>query len=319
MITVSIPNDQRKKFLLWRMNTPALNVDRFVFFRLALGLMLLYKFLSLGPYWTAFFSESGYLSREIIQLNNHPGVFSWYLWCDQLAFLTGSTSEQVSIALYLVVISASLAFLFGLLTRFSALILLLANVSLTATFSEYHYGVDHFLSSFLAYALLFPLGKGFSLDALLSRLSSGMRKMCLPGIAPWRAIVVLRIHLCIVYLVGGLTKAGGPTWWNGEAVWKAIHRPGNDLASFLATEIPVREIYVILGAATLLVELFYPIMIWWKRTRALWLWMTLAMHLFIGIVLELHLFATLMIVFNVLAFGSFKNSNPSTSLLNTQS
>ncbi len=58
-----------------------------------------------------------------------------------------------------------------------------------------------------------------------------------------------------------------------------------------------------MGIGTLLVELGYALMIWFRPTRPLWLLGTLGMHLFIGMVLELHLFASVMIFFNLIAFG----------------
>lgn len=291
------------------------DTDRFLFFRLTLGLLLLYKGLSLGPYWLAFFSEQGFFSREVIELNNSPGRLSWYLWCDTLAAWSGSTAPQISLIFRAIFITACLSLMAGLLTRLSVALLLLINVSLTSTFLEYSYGVDFFLSSLLFYALFFPLGGKHSLDTLISRKWPAARHLIFRGIPPVRALHFLRLHLCVVYLIGGLTKMGGPTWWNGEAVWKAIHRPGNELGLLIAQEIPVREIYIVLGVATIFVELLYPALIWWRRTRNVWLWLTLGMHLFIGLVLELHLFASVMIFFNLLAFGRFNPTKSDSSMV----
>jgi uncharacterized membrane protein YphA (DoxX/SURF4 family) len=318
MNTALLPRNRLLAARVRSLSKLTLQTDRFVFFRLALGLMVLYKYLSIGPYWNAFFSESGLLSPEILALNNNPGLFSWHLWCDQLSLITGWTSADISSGFYSLTICAGVAFTIGLFSRLSAVLLLLVNASLTATFSEYSYGVDHFLTSLLAYAVLFPLGRPFSADHLLWAFGRRIQWVFFKGIPGEWAMAALRIHLCIVYFIGGLTKLGGPTWWNGEAVWKAMHRPGNEMAFLLADAMPVRELYIILGISTILVELLYPALIWWRRSRTMWLWLTLGMHLFIGIILELHLFATCMIVFNLLAFGQFASKSSSPDILHQQ-
>jgi hypothetical protein len=47
----------------------------------------------------------------------------------------------------------------------------------------------------------------------------------------------------------------------------------------------------------------YPIFIWIKKTRRIWLTCILAMHAAIGLLMGLYLFALVMIVMNIAAFG----------------
>ena len=58
-----------------------------------------------------------------------------------------------------------------------------------------------------------------------------------------------------------------------------------------------------LGIFICLVEIGYPIFIWPKKTRNLWLVCVLAMHAGIAAAMGLHLFALIMIVLNLAAFG----------------
>ncbi|MDQ2659664.1 MAG: hypothetical protein M3Y03_04515, partial [Verrucomicrobiota bacterium] len=48
----------------------------------------------------------------------------------------------------------------------------------------------------------------------------------------------------------------------------------------------------------------YPVLIWPKRTRLVWLIATCGMHLAIGLTMGMYLFALIMIVLNLAAFGA---------------
>jgi hypothetical protein len=59
----------------------------------------------------------------------------------------------------------------------------------------------------------------------------------------------------------------------------------------------------VLGISICLLELSYPVCIWLKSTRWIWLGCILAMHVAIGLMMGLYLFALIMIVMNLAAFG----------------
>ena len=59
----------------------------------------------------------------------------------------------------------------------------------------------------------------------------------------------------------------------------------------------------VLGVCICLLETGYPVFIWPKRVRRIWMPCILAMHAAIGITMGLYLFALVMIVLNVAAFG----------------
>jgi hypothetical protein len=105
-----------------------------------------------------------------------------------------------------------------------------------------------------------------------------------------------------VYFISGFDKGLGYDWWNGEAIWTTmmgLNFRSVDV-SFMA-EYPL--IPTILGWSVLLIEFGYPFFIYWKKTRYLWLTMTILMHVGIGVFLGLYYFASVMIIFNVAAFG----------------
>jgi hypothetical protein len=53
----------------------------------------------------------------------------------------------------------------------------------------------------------------------------------------------------------------------------------------------------------MLIELGYPVFIWPRRTRPVWVAATAALHLGIGVLMGLWLFSAVMIVMTVAAFG----------------
>jgi hypothetical protein len=106
-------------------------------------------------------------------------------------------------------------------------------------------------------------------------------------------------------------------WFNGEAIWVSIMQ--SDIGPFdfgwladkpwvatakdlpiLETDIPWAAILMCWG--TLILEIGYPIFVWPRLTRKVWVWSTIVMHLGIGITLWLWSFALIMIVFNYAAF-----------------
>src|SRR5205823_6225432 len=89
----------------------------------------------------------------------------------------------------------------------------------------------------------------------------------------------------------------------GSNLWRALIGSPFNLVS---PEILVRFKYAlpIIGILICLLEVSYPIFIWIKKTRLIWLVCILAMHAVIGLMMGLYLFALVMIVMNIAAFGA---------------
>src|SRR5207248_7604075 len=89
---------------------------------------------------------------------------------------------------------------------------------------------------------------------------------------------VLQIHLCAVYFFSGTTKAVAAEWWNGTSVWRALVSPPFDLIS-PSMLISYHYLLPLLGIGVCLLEISYPIFIWPKNTRLIWLTLIIMMHL----------------------------------------
>ncbi len=184
----------------------------------------------------------------------------------------------------------------GLFTRLTALLLCLLHQVLFMANPAFSYGFDFVAASAIFYCVCFPVGHYRSVDALLFG-----KRGCLWATPCLR---VLQLHLCFIYFFGGLDKLIGPTWHNGEALWKALHLP--DLSGALRPDITVLgrhpQVIAALGWFVVILELAYPLCIWLRRIRPLWLCGIVGMHAGIALFMGLYHFSAIMVLLNVVAF-----------------
>jgi len=220
-----------------------------------------------------------------------PGVVSFARWMDAFGM-----SEPNSLRLLGCLYVASLLFLLvGLATRLSSILvwfthLLIAGAHVTS------YGVDLFSHFLLFYFTWMPVGHALSVDKLWGRVSGE------PTAWARFSLRVLQLHLAIAYLFSGVDKAVGEQWQNGEAIWRSLMMPiyAQFDFSWIAS---VPWLAKIFAWGTLLVEIGYPFFIFPRRTRALWIFLTVSMHVGIGLFLGLHMFAALMSVLTLSLFA----------------
>jgi hypothetical protein len=148
----------------------------------------------------------------------------------------------------------------------------------------------------LFYLMLSPLPDRYSLDRRWRK----FRPKDPQVLGFWRR--VLQLHMCLIYFFGGITKCLGSGWWNGANIWRALTRPPFNI---VPPEILVRWKYFlpVLGISICLIETGYPVFIWLKKTRMIWLICVLGMHIAIGLTMGMYLFALIMIILNAAAFG----------------
>lgn len=214
---------------------------------------------------------------------------------------TGFINEHQFISIFFIVyLIVATLLLFGWQTRIMAFICWLFHVCLFNNSPMVSYGVDSFLMSLLFYCLILPTHLTYSLDYL--------RK---PSNYDAKTIryyqLFIQLHLCIVYVIAGISKLRGVTWLDGEAVWYAINQPqfySYFSAPLIDTAAKFPVIIHILTWGTLAAEIGYGVFIWIKKVRVFFFISIILMHLFIGFVMNLQLFALAMIVFNVAAFGT---------------
>jgi Vitamin K-dependent gamma-carboxylase len=206
------------------------------------------------------------------------------------AGVADSTTVQVAFAVYVVALHL---LLLGCWTRIAAVASWLLFLAFKKAGSVSAYGGFEFAQIALFYCALFPVGGALSIDAI--------RHPAPPSLAASIGVRLLQLHLCIVYGASGIEKSLGEQWWSGEAIWRALMRPG--LVGFDFSWLADHPLLAKAACwGTMLCEAGYPLFIWIRRTRRIWLLAIIGLHVGIAITLGLVFFSAVMIVLNVAAF-----------------
>jgi len=112
------------------------------------------------------------------------------------------------------------------------------------------------------------------------------------------AIRLIQVHLCVVYLFGGISKLKGTSWWDGSAVWFSV--ANYEYQSLDMTWLAHWPwLIALLSHATVFWETFYPVLVWPKLTRPVMLAMAVAVHGGIALCLGMPTFGLAMIIANL--------------------
>lgn len=164
------------------------------------------------------------------------------------------------------------------------------------------FGLDQIVMMLSMYLMLCPCGAVYSLDARRARLRDGAAEAAPPSVAINVATRLIQLHLCIIYLFGGLSKMRGDFWWEGSAMWWSIvNYEYQSLNIAWLGRSPL--VIAVLTHATIFWETFYAALVWPRLTRPLVLAMAVFVHGGIALALGMPTFGFMMIVAN-LAFVS---------------
>jgi len=268
--------------------------------RLGLGLQVILYALSLLNDWNYLFAAtgSGLVSRNLGEaiLSLESPFVPRLGWLIALGAHVGLGEETVLSAAWICLLAAGCGLLAGLFCRCSAILAWFLHLCAAKSGAFVSYGVDNFMTIGLFYLMLSPLPDRYSLDRRWRK----FRPKDPQVLGFWRR--VLQLHMCLIYFFGGITKCLGSGWWNGANIWRALTRPPFNI---VPPEILVRWKYFlpVLGISICLIETGYPVFIWLKKTRMIWLICVLGMHIAIGLTMGMYLFALIMMVLNIAAFG----------------
>ncbi len=259
------------------MNTntpPPDNRDWIDVFRTGIACVLLAMLLGLWPDYTRLFAPDGVADHRLFALHQPP-LFAF------VPSIHGSVWLPIAYALLCLLLAARVY------ARGVSLALLLVHGYLfTDRYAAVSYGADYIASTCLVFSALLPGASG----ANWPRTGDYLR--------------LLQAYVCIVYFFAGFGKLLGPTWRNGEALWKAATQPGFE--SFFKPNLLFLGDYPLLwvvgGWLVMIIEVAYAVFIWFKATRRYWLVATIGLHVGIALLFGLYSFAALMIVLNLAAF-----------------
>jgi CubicO group peptidase (beta-lactamase class C family) len=241
--------------------------------RVALPLLLLLHLLWLSSDLLAL--HGGIIPRQLTELLHDPRVPGLETLTKPFA-LVGIGAHAATAILLALYTASLLALVLGFHTRASAFVAWALHLGLMTSGFASFYGVDQITNSFLFYLFVFSF-------------------RCRQESIALGALRLVQLHLCVIYLAAGLDKARGIAWWNGEAIWQTLSQPafGRFDLHVLASH---PWIPMLVGWATLIVEIGYAGFVWLHPTRRMWCLAAIAFHLGTAIFMGLVFFASVMIV-----------------------
>lgn len=283
--------------------------DTLAVIRIATGLMLAY----VHAIWLLgsadFFGPNAMLKIDVWNAL-HRGTVSDWKW----SYLALTDSLLVARIHESAALVAGVFVAVGLFTRTSLLVAWFLTLITVHRLTGFLFGLDQIVLMLTSYLCVAQSNRVASLDrALVSRcpkfaLSTPVR--WLTGwfgdnadsrVASWKnqlATRLMQIHLCVIYLFGGLGKLRGEMWWDGSAMWHSAAA-----YEYQSADLTWIGHYTVLGALlthlTLFWEVGYFAIVWPKWTRPVALAMALVVHGGIAIYLGMITFGTMMIIANL--------------------
>lgn len=262
--------------------------------RILVCAVLLTQAFLLSPDLFALYGDHGLLQGS---LNNYliPPFVPCVAWFQAVLGPLGVSTDQTVMILFVAYVGSLATLLIGHWAQLAAFLAWLFHFTLLySTGALSAYGVDSFAHILLFYFIFMPVGAALSLDKL--------RGVEFPEARYNRlALRILQLHLCIAYFVAGTGKAAGQQWWDGEAIWRATAMP--DFSRFdTSWLVHLPFVAKVVAWSTVFFETLYPVFVWPRRTRGVWLTTIILMHAGIFFIMGLKTFAALMIVLNLALF-----------------
>lgn len=294
--------------------------------RIATGLMLAYIHLVWLVGSADFFGEHALIGTELWQAIHRTidgGDWKW-------SYLNLTDSLTAARTHELAALTVSLAMAVGLFTRTSVTLAWFLTLMTTHRLTGYLFGLDQIVLMLSLYLIFSQCGRVASLDRLIAAklfnspqiagtVGTPLAKrngrkairifQCLsgwhgtssnPDIASWKnqtATRLIQIHLCIIYLFGGLGKLRGEMWWDGTAMWYSA--AAYDYQSLDLTWIGNYPVFgAMLTHMTVFWEVSYGAIVWPRWLRPWTLLTAFMVHGGIAIFMGMITFGTMMIVAN---------------------
>lgn len=264
------------------------------------GVMLFYTHLVWTLDLAAFLGPRAWVPRGTAALlnQNESGatIFAW-------SYLAWTDSPAAIWALHLAALVVFALLTVGLWTRVTSILAFVIALSYCHRLTGSLFGLDQ-LNVFIAtYLMLGSAGAVWSVDRWLAARrnfpsplggeGSGVR-----AVGTNIALRLLQLHMCVIYLFGGIGKMRGELWWDGSALWFAFaNLEYQSLDMTWLVHAP--WLIALLTHVTVFWETFYCFLIWPKLTRPLCLAIAVGVHLGIGLCLGMWTFGLAMLIGNL--------------------
>ncbi len=245
--------DRAERLFMSFFGTPTNGASAGVF-RLTLGLCACWQSLGVWLNLRRFWGHDGLIPYGIVGSEK-------YIWLSPFSW--APTSDAVLYGHAILFTVASFFLLIGVYPRVFALLLAWTHLSLQFRNPFILNSGDRLFMIVCALAVATPLAHRFSVHEWLRK----RRGKPAPGIATLWGMRLLQIQLAYVYLNSALAKLGNERWRNGMALRDVLSSP---VFAEWPMYIDFTPIIWALTYSTLVFELSFPVLIWFKRPK-LWL------------------------------------------------
>lgn len=260
--------------------------------RICSGAMLVYIHVIWLSLVNQFMGKDAWINLATIRmLHREDFGWSWLHYVD---------NPTILIAHQLIAIAASLAMTLGWMTRIAIPLAWWMTLMVCHRMTGALFGLDQTVMMLTMYLMWSNCGSVWSIDAGLAKKKGlhWLRPLAQPAICNNVVTRLIQLHLCVIYLFGGLSKMRGEMWWDGSAIWFSV--VNYEYQSLDLTWIGYFPFLVgLITAATIFWETFYVALVWPKLTRPITLCMAVLVHGGICVALGMWTFGTIMIVANI--------------------
>ncbi len=185
-------------------------------------------------------------------------------------------------------------FAVGLCTRVTSVLSLLVAISYVNRTPYALFGLDQINIMLTLYLAIGPSGQTFSVDRWLMSRRLGPAGP-VPSVAANLAQRLIQVHMCVIYLFAGIAKLQGPSWWNGEAMWRAF--ANLEYQSVDMTWLAWHPWLInLMTHVSVIWEISFCVLVWRPLWRPLMLVGAVVLHVGIGLCLGMWTFALIMLV-----------------------
>jgi hypothetical protein len=254
--------------------------------RILTGLMLLYTHAVWGLALDDFFGPKSWLSPELVRaLQSDQYAFSFWWWVPARGIWYAHAVSLVILALFTV----------GLWTRVTSALALVVAVSYANRVPAALFGLDQINVMLTLYLAIGPSGAVLSVDRLLARRRESAASIVPALMSANLAQRLIQVHMCVIYFFAGVSKLQGPSWWDGEAMWRAFANLEYQTAdmTWLAWH---PWLVNAMTHVTIVWEISFCALIWVKLARPLVLALAVVLHVGIGACLGMWTFGLIMLI-----------------------
>jgi Vitamin K-dependent gamma-carboxylase len=255
--------------------------------RVLTGLMLLYTHAVWGLALADFFGPSSWLSSDLVRmLAADQYSYSFWFWVPVRAMWVAHVVSMVILFLFTV----------GLWSRVTSVLALVVAISYVNRVPAALFGLDQINVMLTLYLAIGPCGQALSLDRWLSTRKLGAGALpSAPSAQANLALRLIQVHMCVIYFFAGVSKLQGPSWWSGEAMWRAF--ANLEYQSLDMTWLAWHPWLVnLMTHVSVLWEISFCVLIWMKLWRPLMLIGAVVLHIGIGACLGMWTFGLVMLI-----------------------